>query len=233
MANPTTNYGFVMPTPTDLVTDLPADFEVFGQDVDTQMLANANAAIAKTIVDAKGDLIAATAADTPARLAIGTNGHVLTADSAEATGMKWAAASATSTFTGVSLSTNSTLAVNANTTTIIPFPVENWDTNAYHSTSTNTSRITIPSGKAGKYLLTLSVPFDYGTVPTSFYIGFFKNGADYLDFAGSNSGTIQIWPAVSCIADATVGDYFEAWIYNTVNATRSPRATFTASYLGA
>jgi hypothetical protein len=89
MANPTTNYGFVMPTPTDLVTDLPADFEVFGQDVDSQMLTNANAAIAKTIVDAKGDLIAATAADTPARLAVGTNGQTLTADSTAATGLAW------------------------------------------------------------------------------------------------------------------------------------------------
>ncbi len=37
MANPTTNFNFVMPTPTDLVTDLPADFEVFGQAVDTQL----------------------------------------------------------------------------------------------------------------------------------------------------------------------------------------------------
>ena len=37
MANPTTNFNFIMPTPTDLVTDLPADFEVFGQAVDTQL----------------------------------------------------------------------------------------------------------------------------------------------------------------------------------------------------
>jgi hypothetical protein len=41
-------------------------------------------------VDAKGDLIAATAADTPARLAVGTNGQVLTADSTTATGLKYA-----------------------------------------------------------------------------------------------------------------------------------------------
>jgi hypothetical protein len=46
--------------------------------------------IQPTIVDAKGDLIAATAADTPARLAVGANDTVLTADSAEATGLKWA-----------------------------------------------------------------------------------------------------------------------------------------------
>ena len=50
-------------------------------------------AILKTIVDAKGDLIAGTGADTVDRLAVGTNGHVLTADSSTATGLKWAAAS--------------------------------------------------------------------------------------------------------------------------------------------
>lgn len=54
----------------------------------------ANGAVPKSIVDAKGDLIAATAADTVARLAVGTNGQVLTADSAEATGMKWASSAA-------------------------------------------------------------------------------------------------------------------------------------------
>lgn len=48
--------------------------------------------VPKGLVDAKGDLIVATANDTPARLAVGaTNGHVLTVDSAEATGLKWAA----------------------------------------------------------------------------------------------------------------------------------------------
>ena len=46
--------------------------------------------IQPTIVDAKGDIIAASAADTPARLAVGANNTVLTADSAEATGLKWA-----------------------------------------------------------------------------------------------------------------------------------------------
>ena len=47
-------------------------------------------AINPTIVDAKGDIIAATAADTVARLAVGSNDQVLTADSTTATGLKWA-----------------------------------------------------------------------------------------------------------------------------------------------
>ena len=37
MSNPTTPFGWQMPQNTDLVTDLPADFEVFGQAVATSM----------------------------------------------------------------------------------------------------------------------------------------------------------------------------------------------------
>ena len=43
-------------------------------------------------VDTKGDLLVATAADTVAKLGVGTNDQVLTADSAQASGVKWAAA---------------------------------------------------------------------------------------------------------------------------------------------
>ena len=67
-----------MPTSTDLVTDLPADFEVFGQAVDTQMKTNANAATQKATLTTTGDIYYASAASTPARRAIGTTGDVLT-----------------------------------------------------------------------------------------------------------------------------------------------------------
>jgi hypothetical protein len=62
-----------------------------GTDMDFSWVTDATG-IPATIFDAKGDIIAATAADTASRLAVGTNGQVLTADSAEATGLKWATA---------------------------------------------------------------------------------------------------------------------------------------------
>ena len=54
-------------------------------------LGAGDTAIQPTIFDAKADLLTATAADTPARLAVGANGTLLTADSSEATGLKWVA----------------------------------------------------------------------------------------------------------------------------------------------
>lgn len=60
-------------------------------DMDFTWVADATG-IPATIFDAKGDIIAATAADTASRLAVGTDGQVLTADSTAATGIKWATA---------------------------------------------------------------------------------------------------------------------------------------------
>jgi hypothetical protein len=77
---------------------------------------NGTAAIQSTIVDAKGDIIAATAADTVSRLAVGANDTVLTADSSTATGLKWAAPAAG----GMTLLSTTTLS--GATTTISSIP---------------------------------------------------------------------------------------------------------------
>jgi hypothetical protein len=69
-------------------------FEVFAaqpvaiSDVYTQTQVNA-AFIPDSLIDAKGDIVTATAADTPARLAVGTNTAPLVADSTQSTGLKW------------------------------------------------------------------------------------------------------------------------------------------------
>ena len=111
----TTNFGWETPDDTDLVKDGALAIRTLGSAIDTSLVdlkggttgqvlsktsntdmdftwvaQDDSNAIQNAIVDAKGDLIAASAADTPARLAVGANGTVLTADSAEATGLKWA-----------------------------------------------------------------------------------------------------------------------------------------------
>jgi hypothetical protein len=71
LANPTTNYGFVLPTPSDLVTDLPADFDVALQGVDTRLKALQPGTTL-------GDLAYSSAtANTNTRLAIGSSNQVL------------------------------------------------------------------------------------------------------------------------------------------------------------
>lgn len=114
MATVTTNFNFPIPQSTDLVKDGATAIAALGTSVDTQfvdlkggttgqVLSKASGtdmdftwiaqddsnAIQNAIVDAKGDLIAASAADTPARLAVGNNGESLVADSSTSTGLRY------------------------------------------------------------------------------------------------------------------------------------------------
>lgn len=105
----TTNYAWETPDDTDLVKDGAAAIRTLGSSIDSTVFTNASASIAKTIIDAKGDLISATAADTPARLAVGTNGQVLVADSTASTGLAWA----TPTSGGMTLIASGSLSTNS------------------------------------------------------------------------------------------------------------------------
>ena len=100
MSNPTNPFSWQMPTATDLVTDLPADFEVFGQAVATSLadlLGGTTGQVLKKNTNADmdfvwaadsagmtnpmtttGDTIYSSSGSTPARLAIGSTGNVLT-----------------------------------------------------------------------------------------------------------------------------------------------------------
>lgn len=100
---------------------------------------------------AKGDLVVGSATNDASVLAVGSANQVLTVDSSTSTGLKWAAAGAS--FVGVQVFNSATQSV-ANGSDFYPtFNSESWDTDSFHSTSTNTSRLTVPSGQGGKYMV--------------------------------------------------------------------------------
>ena len=89
----TTNYGWTTPDDTALVKDGASAIRTLGSSIDSTLKTQIDAQIPDALLTTKGDIIAATAASTPARLAVGANDTVLTADSSAANGVKWAAVS--------------------------------------------------------------------------------------------------------------------------------------------
>ena len=300
-----------MPTATDLVTDLPADFEVFGQAVATsmadllggttgQILAKASATdmdftwiandqgditgvtagngisvtsptgpvptvaidtavtvdktTAQTLTNktltspalttptistatTNGDLLYGTGSGAITRLGIGSSAQVLTV----AAGVpSWATPASGSTFVGAyAYSNNSSQTIPGTTSTTLLLPSELYDTDSFHSTSSNTSRMTVPSGKAGKYLITAGA---YLAGYTGGYARFrvFQNGTEISNY-GLTSGQISaLWdgaqyPLVQAnlMVSAAVSDYYEIGWYNQNGSQANTYAFFGFSYLGA
>jgi len=284
MATTTPNFGWSVPTSTDLVKDGATAIETLGDAIDASLLdlkgGTSGQVLAKnsntdmdfiwvtdaggditgvtagtgisgggtsgtvtvtnsmaTAIDAKGDLIGGTGADTFARLAVGANGTVLTADSAETTGLKWATPAASS-FVGCRLLNSAAQSITNNTATNLTFDTETFDTDSFHSTSSNTSRITIPSGKAGKYLFIGSIGFDSSNGTGRRVMRIHKNGTiiDGSIYEGTANGSAFPGGTLSVIVDAAVSDYFEVNIFQnsgiTIN-TWAPFSGFQCQYLGA
>jgi hypothetical protein len=93
--------------------------------------------IQPTIFDAKADILTATAADTPARLAVGANDTVLTADSSTATGLKWAAPASSSGPAFRAYRATTDQSISRQTTTKVQFNGETFDTASCFDSTTN------------------------------------------------------------------------------------------------
>ena len=251
----TTNFGWTTPDDTDYVKDGAAAIRTLGSAIDTslvdlkggttgQVLAKASGTDMDftwssvdplTILDAKADLITATAADTPARLAVGTDGQVLTADSSTSTGLKWAAAGAS--FVGASATHSSATSSSNNTYTQIPFDNEIYDTDGMHSNVTNNSRFTIPTGKGGYWLITALIQWADSQVGVRL-IRLYVNGVATAEYSGlitSAVGNTGLnW---SRVVNVSAGDYCELYGLQTSGGSLDIRddtyRRFQMSYLGA
>jgi hypothetical protein len=196
--------------------------------------------IPESIIAAKGDLIVGTANDTPGILSVGTNGYTLVADSAETTGIKWAAPAA-SGFVGCKAYLSGNQSITNNTATALTYGSESFDTDAFHSTSTNTSRFTIPSGKGGKYSFDAQVQFNQvaGAEAGLRSAAFFKNGTQVTAGVLMNTSTDESTAfTLSYVADLVATDYVELFVFQTqggsVNCSGGETNNYCAvTYLGA
>jgi hypothetical protein len=190
------------------------------------------------LITTAGDLLYGTAADTVARLGIGTAGQVLKVNSG-ATAPEWASAAAVNTFSGVSVyKSGSAQSISNATETVITFESERFDTDGYHSTVSNTSRITVPSGKNGYFLLTGTIRFANNSGGSRF-ITFLKNGTIQIARCNRvNAISSDMFLNGTAIIDGVAGDYFEMQAQQSSGGSLNIEVTesdcnFSAFFIGA
>jgi len=189
------------------------------------------------VLTTTGDIIYSSSGTTAARLGIGTTGQVL-----NVTGgiPAWATPASGVTFAGVSLYNSTTVSAANNTVTTMTFDSELFDTDAYHSTATNTSRITIPAGKAGYYLLYGQITFLASSTGVR-QAQLHKNGSASeltIDALPNSASAVNDNPQVTSIQYLAVADYIEIKGFQTSGGALNMRGavyytSLIAQYLGA
>ena len=278
-SNTDLDYTWTSPNPGD-ITGVTAGTGISGGGTSGDVTVTNSMA---TAIDAKGDLIAGTAADTFSRVAVGTNGQVLTADSTAATGLVWSTPSSgmTNPMTttgdtiysssgstparlgigstgqvltvsgglptwatpsagsniGCSVYKSASVTIADSTETLMTFNSEAWDTDGFHSTTTNTGRITIPTGKGGKYLVVIR-EYIQSNSSGQRLTRLQKNGT--VDWTFTNppvSGGVTVL-TVSLIMSLVAGDYISYNVLQTSGGSLdyiggTEGSNFQVTYLGA
>ena len=224
----TTNYSWTTPDDTALVKDGASAIRSLGTSIDTTTKAlNPSTTL--------GDIeYRSSTANTNTRLGIGSTGQVLSVSG----GVPSWQTPTSAGFVGVSVTNstaNFTLANDAETT--ITYDTEFYDTDAFHSTSSNTSRLTIPSGKAGKYLVIFTSRFQSNDTGVR-NCAILKNGGKVqASNMGANQQAGQLSFQTTAIVDLAVGDYITTTIYQNSGgnlilyfATATPYNSYLSMY---
>jgi hypothetical protein len=193
-----------------------------------------------TEITAKGDLIVGTGSGTFDNLPAGTNGYTLVADSSVSpTGLKWAAPASPS-FVGAIAYGAVNLSFGTTATVLSSLTSEIVDTNGFHSTSTNTERMTIPSGYDGKYLINLDTNLASTASMQNIYLRLRKNGSNVTEgLTNGNLATILSGLPqdghfnVSMIVTAVAGDYFDFTLQTGASSSTTDKVRYSIAYLGA
>jgi len=181
------------------------------------------------LVTTKGDIVAATAANAPARLAVGANGTLLGAASGETTGLKY--------FITPSVRAYNNAAIDPATGSwvTLTFNAERWDTNDMHSTASNTERLTIPTGGDGIYTIDGGALFDTsGVGGTGAYYGIrVLLGATVIQQIGPielTMNTHDMGLAISAQYSLAATNYLTLQIYTSVDINILSTANFSPEF---
>jgi hypothetical protein len=183
-------YSWPEPDNTDLVKNGALAIRTLGNAIDTTM----GTMVAKTIIDAKGDLIAGTAADTAQRLAVGNNGETLVADSSATTGLRYTGNYAA----GKNVIQNGDFYINqrgfTSTTSSTIFIYDRWKTGSAGGTSTYSAQTFTPgtapvAGYEGKNYLRIVTT---GQSAASDYTNVFERIEGVRTLAGQTA-TVSFW----------------------------------------
>jgi len=183
-----------------------------------------------------GDTIYSSSGSTPARLGIGSTGQVLTVASGVPS---WATpASTTPTFVGASAYRTFGQTISNSTETALQFDAELYDTNSFHDNSTNNTRMTVPAGKAGKYLITANTLFTNNSTGQRIVYLYVNSTAIQFSVAIGGSATIDLTVSTSYVANLAVGDIVEVRAFQNTGGSlvilgNENRSGFQVSYLGA
>lgn len=170
-------------------------------------LPSPGAGIPTSIITAKGQLIAGTANNAVASLAAGTDTYVLTADSTQATGVKWAAAASGNTNPAFRAYRNGTQSVTSGADTKVAFNAESYDTNNCFDSTTN-YRFT--PNVAGYYQFNAGISYG-GSSITRLQLHIYKNGADYSRIYDASDATVYSYSGSDLIYANGTTDYFEIY----------------------